>query len=149
MRDNQNRNYKKGFYPFIATQDLENAAKFFKFVADNTDVEWKLDAYSDGDKETFVIVTNGSFYSVEDGSYTAKMTGTQGEKVVDIHSHPGTETQGASDGDQETIKAPNNAVYFQKDGTLHEYDANDKNINTITIRTLEDLEKYINDALKK
>ena len=38
---------------------------------------------------------------------------------------------------------------FQKDGTLHEYDANDKNINTITIRTLEDLEKYINDALKK
>ena len=65
-------------------------------------MEWKLDAYSNSQGDNnFVIITDHKTQSVERGTWAAKQISknkdvTLGEKVVDIHSHPGIESKGAS-----------------------------------------------------
>ena len=135
-----------------ATNNLEDATKLFKFGADNTEVEWKLDAYSNQGDNSFVIITDHKAKSVEGGSWAAKQISkdkgvTLGEKVVDIHSHPGTESKGASTTDQTNINAPNNAVYLKKDATLYEYNQKSNNLNNRPIKTWKDLKEYVKSKL--
>ena len=40
-------------------QDLETAATVFKFAADHTTVEWKLDVYDDNGTRTAAVTTDG------------------------------------------------------------------------------------------
>lgn len=133
---------------YSATTNLSDAANFFKFAVDNGDVEWKLDAYKDGDNATFVVTSSHQDATVDNGDDPKKNTNTQGSKTVDIHSHPSAESKGASDQDRKIISAKHNAVYLKRNGTLHTYSSSNSSINTITIRTAEDLQKFIQDKLK-
>ena len=45
-----------------STQDLETAATVFKFAADHTTVEWKLDVYDDNGTRTAVVATDRDPY---------------------------------------------------------------------------------------
>lgn len=116
-------------------------------------MEWKLDAYSNSQGDNnFVIITDHKTQSVERGTWAAKQISknkdvTLGEKVVDIHSHPGIESKGASTADQTNINAPNNAVYLKKDATLHEYNQKSKNLNNRPIKTWKDLKEYVKSKL--
>ena len=138
-----------GSLTFGATDNLNDAAGFFKFAADNSTVEWELNTYENGDNATFVIVTSHQEDRVGGAPYAKSKTKTQGSKTVDIHSHPSNESQGASGDDQKGISGKNNAVYLRRNGTLHTYDSKNTSITTINIRTTEDLQKYIRDTLKK
>lgn len=143
---NQSKNHNS---PFGKTGILEDAARLFKFGADNTQVEWKLDVYFNEKESEYVVITDHNQASVENGTWAAKQTKVIGNRVVDIHSHPSLETQGASESDQRIIKASHNAVYFKKDGTLHEYNSTNKNLNSIQINNSQDLEKFIQSKILK
>lgn len=86
---------------------------------------------------------------MESGNNAKRRTAVNGRKKIDIHSHPGDESQGASASDMKYINSRNNAVYLKRDRTLHDYNSKKSNITTIHINTIEDLQKYIQDRLKK
>lgn len=132
-----------GFSPYGATSNAADAAKIFKLGADSTPVEWRLDAYDNGETRQFVVGTDQEIDRVGNGKKEADRLKVKGNRVIDIHSHPSDETQGASKEDQASIKAKKNAVYFKRDATLHEYDASDANLNERKINTYLDLEQYI------
>lgn len=133
---------------FVSTTNLRDAASLFKFAADNTDVEWKLDAYSTDSGNKYLLITDHHEGDVENGHFAAKATKTIGVKIVDIHSHPSQESEGASVEDRTALKGNHNAVYLKKDATLHEYDAQRSNINSISINSSDDLELYIKNKFK-
>lgn len=141
--------FEEGFSTIGTTKNSNDAVKLFKFGADNTGVEWKLEVYSNEGNSTFAIGTDHHSKSV--GSVVGiNIDKTQlGDKKVDIHSHPSAETQGASVADQKSVDAPYNAVYFKKDGTLHEYNRKSNNLNSIQINTPKDLEEYLKSILAK
>ena len=132
------------------TSNIHDAANLFKFAADNSIVEWKLDVYeNENDGPTAIIITDHKEGSVERGNNAKKRTAVNGHKKIDIHSHPGDESQGASASDMKYINSRNNAVYLKRNRTLHDYNSKKSNITTIQINTCEDLQKYIQDRLKK
>ena len=132
------------------TSNIHDAANLFKFAADNSVVEWKLDVYeNENDGSTAIIITDHKEGSVESGNNAKRRTAVNGRKKIDIHSHPGDESQGASASDMKYINSRNNAVYLKRDRTLHDYNSKKSNITTIHINTIEDLQKYIQDRLKK
>ena len=142
-------NFEKGYSTIGKTNNLEDAAKLFKFGADNTGVEWKIEAYSNEGNTTFAIGTDHKSKSVGSVAGSSSEKAQLGDKKVDIHSHPSQETQGASIADQKSIDAPHNAVYFKKDGTLHEYNKKNNNLNSMPIKTSKDLEEYIKSRLSQ
>ena len=132
------------------TSNIHDAANLFKFAADNSVVEWKLDVYeNENDGPTAIIITDHKEGSVESGNNAKRRTAVNGRKKIDIHSHPGDESQGASASDMKYINSRNNAVYLKRNRTLHDYNSKKSNITTIHINTVEDLQKYIQDRLKK
>ena len=142
-------NYEEGFSTIGTTKNLNDAVKLFKFGADNTDVEWKIEAYSNEGDNTFAIGTDHNSKSVGNVTGSNSEKAQLGDKKVDIHSHPSDETQSASVADQKSIDAPHNAVYFKKDGTLHEYNKRSNNLNSIRINTPKDLKEYLKSRLAK
>ena len=146
----ENQKPLDGYSTYGQTDNIHDAANLFKFAADNSIVEWKLDVYEDGDNNpTAVIITDHKEGSVENGKYAKGKMQITGRKTVDIHSHPSDESQGASSGDMKSIDSKNNAVYLKRNQTLHDYNSKQSNITTIHINTVEDLQKYIQDRLKK
>lgn len=66
----------------------------FKFAADNSVVEWKLDVYeNENDGPTAIIITDHKEGSVESGNNAKRRTAVNGRKKIDIHSHPGDESR--------------------------------------------------------
>ena len=132
------------------TGNIHDAANLFKFAADNSIVEWKLDVYeNENDGPTAIIITDHEEGSVESGNNAKRRMTVNGSKKIDIHSHPGDESQGASASDMKYINSRNNAVYLKRNRTLHDYNSKQSNITTIHINKVEDLQKYIQDRLKK
>lgn len=129
-----------------STQDLETAAAVFKFAADNTSVEWKLDVYDDNSIKTAVVVTDKSEYSVN-GTYAQKQLQIEGERIIDIHSHLSGGTKGGAGNDFNLAKPKRkNAVYIRdsgKEGLLYEYNNKKSQIKSIPIFSKEDLLQYI------
>ena len=70
----------------VSTTELEDAATVFKFAADHTRVEWKLDIYDNNGSKSAIIGTDRSENSVF--SDMQKKLNISGEKVFDLHSHP-------------------------------------------------------------
>ena len=139
-----------GYSTYGQTSNIHDAANLFKFAADNSVVEWKLDVYeNENDGPTAIIITDHKEGSVESGNNAKRRTAVNGRKKIDIHSHPGDESQGASASDMKYINSRNNAVYLKRNRTLHDYNSKKSNITTIHINTVEDLQKYIQDRLKK
>ena len=50
---------------------------------------------------------------MESGNNAKRRTAVNGRKKIDIHSHPGDESQGASASDMKYINSRNNAVYLK------------------------------------
>ena len=147
MRKSQS-NWKGNRSTYGVTKNLNDATKLFKFGADNSGVEWKLDVYQDGQETTAVIITDHNVSAVEGGNYAKGMTNTTGKKIIDIHSHPSSESQGASNQDMKSIKGMYNAVYMKRNATLHDYNARESSILETPIKASEDLLKYMQDKLK-
>ena len=145
----RNQSREGGISTYGKTNSIRDATNLFKFAADNSIVEWKLDVYKDGDDgPTAIIVTDHREGTVENGKYAKRKAGVNGRKIIDIHSHPSDESQGASDADISSINSENNAVYLKRNQTLHDYTPKSSNVTTIHINTAEDLQKYIQDKMR-
>jgi RHS repeat-associated protein len=84
------------------TSNSKDAEKIFKFSADNTDVEWNLQDYTDG---------SSAVSTAHDGSETlgGKMNKTNAEKTIarEIHNHPGTSKDDFRPSGYDTVRATN------------------------------------------
>ena len=98
----------------VSTTELEDAATVFKFAADHTRVEWKLDIYDNNGSKSAIIGTDRSENSAF--SDMQKKLNISGEKVFDLHSHP--YNQQASDNDMEVLKIGKGAIYHKDSKTL-------------------------------
>ncbi len=130
----------------VSTTELEDAATIFKFAADHTKVEWKLDVYNDNGSKSAIIGTDRRENSVF--SDMQKDLKVSGEKVFDLHSHPYNPQ--ASDNDIKLLKAGKGAVYHGNSETLFFYDKKDNHIQgeDHKLTTGEDLFKLLKDLLK-
>ena len=134
-----------------STQDLETAATAFKFAADHTTVEWKLDVYDDNGTRTAVVATDRDPYGVDNGVYAQNKLSVKGEKVIDIHSHLPGGTKGGAGNDFNLAKPQRkNAVYMKdnrvstdKKGMIYEYTKNASRVNSIRVYDATDLLQYI------
>ena len=134
-----------------STQDLETAATVFKFAADHTTVEWKLDVYDDNGTRTAVVATDRDPYGVDNGVYAQNKLSVKGEKVIDIHSHLPGGTKGGTGNDFNLAKPQRkNAVYMKdnrvstdKKGMIYEYIKNASRVNSIRVYDATDLLQYI------
>ena len=134
-----------------STQDLEAAATVFKFAADHTTVEWKLDVYDDNGTRTAVVATDRDPYGVDNGAYAQNKLSVKGEKVIDIHSHLPGGTKGGAGNDFNLAKPQRkNAVYMKdngvstdKRGMIYEYTKNASRVNSIRVYDETDLFQYI------
>ena len=134
-----------------STQDLETAATVFKFAADHTTVEWKLDVYDDNGTRTAVVATDRDPYGVDNGVYAQNKLSVKGEKVIDIHSHLPGGTKGGAGNDFNLAKPQRkNAVYMKdnrvstdKKGMIYEYIKNASRVNSIRVYDATDLLQYI------
>lgn len=137
-----------GYSTYGQTSNIHDAANLFKFAADNSIVEWKLDVYENemmGQQLLLLQIIKKALWKEE---IMQKKDGCEWSQKIDIHSHPGDESQGASASDMKYINSRNNAVYLKRNRTLHDYNSKKSNITTIHINTVEDLQKYIQDRLK-
>ena len=134
-----------------STQDLETAATVFKFAADHTTVEWKLDVYDDNGTRTAVVATDRDPYGVDNGVYAQNKLSVKGEKVIDIHSHLLGGTKGGAGNDFNLAKPQRkNAVYMKdnrvstdKKDMIYEYTKNASRVNSIRVYDATDLLQYI------
>ena len=134
-----------------STQDLETAATVFKFAADHTTVEWKLDVYDDNGTRTAVVATDRDPYGVDNGVYAQNKLSVKGEKVIDIHSHLPGGTKGGAGNDFNLAKPQRkNAVYMKdnrvstdKKDMIYEYTKNASRVNSIRVYDATDLLQYI------
>ena len=134
---------------FGKTTNIQDAAKLFLFAAENSDVEWKMDVYKDQEEVTAIVITDHNEMSVENGQWAKKVTKTNGDKYIDIHSHPNESgKQEASDADRKNINSKNNAIYLKHNKTLYEYDKQGTNTLGERIKNSQDLEEYIRKRLK-
>lgn len=142
-------NTGKGFYN--STTNLDDAAAVFKFAADYTGVEWKLDVYDDNGVKTAVVITDQKTHSVDNGAEAKEKLYINGEKVIDIHSHQPGGTKGGA-GNDFNLTEPNrkNAVYMKdngiqtdRKGMLYEYTQKQSRVKSVPILNDDDLLRYI------
>ena len=138
---------------FGETSSLYDAANVVKFVMDNTEVEWSLDAGSRDGEKSYVVGTNHK----EDAVRVLKAVNGNPfegfETKVRIHSHPNEVggTKGGSLGDIENAKGKDNVsfgVYFKGNQTLYEYNSRKSNVNEFKIDSLREFMKLINKMNK-
>lgn len=136
-----------GLETYNSTSSLEDAAAVFKFGADNTSVEWKLDIYNDKGDKTALIGTSGR----EDSVFSDRQSelNVKGDKVIDMHSHP-YNTQ-ASDQDMKNLKIKTGAVYHRDSKVLFFYNSENARIgnNEYKIDTSKTLLDKLNDKFMK
>lgn len=60
----QKSNKNAGIEYYNSTANLNDAVAVFKFGADNTDAEWKLDVYDNQGSKTTIVGTSGRESSV-------------------------------------------------------------------------------------
>lgn len=137
----------QGTESYHSTVNLDDAVAVFKFGADNTKPEWKLDIYDDGGSKTAVVGTSGREGSVF--SDVQDKLGVKGDKVVDLHSHPYNNV--ASDNDMKILKINTGAVYNRDEKELFFYNSKKSRIEneTSTISTSSELLKRLNDKFMK
>ena len=149
-KQKQNQNESSGYYN--SSTNLKDAAAVFKFMADYTEVEWKLDVYKDNNGvKTAIIITDQKTNSVDNGMEAQQELSVKGRKIIDIHSHLPNGTQGGSYIDFKLAK-PNrkNAVYMKnnridtdRNGMLYEYTRTERCVRSIPIHKEDDLLNYI------
>ena len=136
-----------GLETYNSTSSLEDAVAVFKFGADNTSVEWKLDVYNDKGDKTAIIGTSGKEGSV----FSDKQSelNVKGDKVVDMHSHPYNDK--ASDQDMNNLKVGIGAVYHRDSKVLFFYDSRNSRIESeeYKIDTSKTLLDKLNDKFMK
>ncbi|WP_294605153.1 JAB-like toxin 1 domain-containing protein [uncultured Bacteroides sp.] len=137
---------EEGYGTYGSTQNVEDAAQVFKFAADNSKAEWKLDVYNNNGTLTAVVATNQKEDNVQNGDYAQKRLSVSGVKIVNIHSHPNPNgTKGGSEQDMMNAK-PNptkNAVYFKANQTLYEYDRMQSKIRATPVQSGIDILKQV------
>ena len=141
------KNPSKEFYN--ATTNIKGAASVFLFVANNTSVEWKLDAYKKGDVITAIVGTQHRENEVF--ADKQKELKVEGEKILDSHSHPYNNV--AADHDMENLKIKVGTIYHKDSKTLFFYGNDSQRINNSIyqdrrIGTENDLYKFLQDYLK-
>ena len=136
-----------GLETYNSTSSLEDAAAVFKFGADNTSVEWKLDIYNDKGDKTAIIGTSGR----EDSVFADKQSelNVKGDKVIDMHSHPYNAQ--ASDQDMKNLKIKTGTVYHRDSKVLFFYNSENSRIgnNEYKIDTSKTLLDKLNDKFMK
>ena len=137
---------EEGYGTYGSTQNVEDAAQVFKFAADNSKAEWKLDVYNNNGTLTAVVATSQKEDNVQNGDHAQKRLSVSGAKIVNIHSHPNPNgTKGGSEQDMRNAK-PNptkNAVYFKANQTLYEYDKNQSKIRETLVQSGIDILKQV------
>ncbi len=143
----QKSNKNAGIEYYNSTANLDDAVAVFKFGADNTKPEWKLDIYDDGGSKTAVVGTSGREGSVF--SDVQDKLGVKGDKVVDLHSHPYNKV--ASDNDMKILKINTGAIYNRDEKELFFYNSKKSRIEneTFKISTSSELLKRLNDKFMK
>ena len=136
-----------GLETYNSTSSLEDAAAVFKFGADNTSVEWKLDVYNDKGDKTAIIGTSGKEGSV----FSDKQSelNVKGDKVVDMHSHPYNDK--ASGQDMNNLNVGIGAIYHRDSKVLFFYDSRNSRIESeeYKIDTSKTLLDKLNDKFMK
>ena len=136
-----------GLETYNSTSNLEDAATVFKFGADNTSVEWKLDIYNDKGDKTAIIGTSGR----EDSVFSDKQSelNVKGDKVIDMHSHP--YNAHASGQDMKNLKIKTGTVYHRDSKVLFFYNSENSRIgnNEYKIDTSKTLLDKLNDKFMK
>ena len=138
--------YRRRFYQ--ETYNLRDAAVVFKFAADNSKKEWKLDVYKDSNGNMKAVVATNMHpteVSLTDNYNDEHANVSSMDKIVDIHSHPDDEgTRGGSKSDLKTAKPKSrNAVYHKKSQTLYEYDRENSAMKSIEIKNADELLNYL------
>ena len=137
---------EEGYGTYGSTQNVKDAAQVFKFAADNSKAEWKLDVYNNNGTLTAVVATSQKEDNVQNGDHAQKRLSVSGAKIVNIHSHPNPNgTKGGSEQDMRNAK-PNptkNAVYFKANQTLYEYDKNQSKIRETLVQSGIDILKQV------
>ena len=143
----QKSNKNAGIEYYNSTANLNDAVAVFKFGADNTDAEWKLDVYDDQGSKTAIVGTSGRESSVF--SDVQDKLGVEGDKIVDLHSHPYNKV--ASDNDMKNLKINTGAIYYRDDKNLLFYNSKKSRIEneTFKINTSSELLKRLNDKFMK
>ncbi|TRX39526.1 type IV secretion protein Rhs [Bacteroides sp. HF-5092] len=143
----QKSNKNAGIEYYNSTANLNDAVAVFKFGADNTDAEWKLDVYDNQGSKTTIVGTSGRESSVF--SDVQDKLGVEGDKIVDLHSHP--YNKAASDNDMKNLKINTGAIYYRDDKELLFYNSKKSRIEneTFKISTSSELLKRLNDKFMK
>lgn len=143
----QKSNKNAGMEYYNSTENLNDAVAVFKFGADNTDAEWKLDVYDNQGSKTAIVGTSGREGSVF--SDVQDKLGVKGDKVVDLHSHPYNNV--ASDNDMRILKINTGAIYYRDEKELLFYNSEKSRIEneTFKISTSSELLKRLNDKFLK
>ena len=143
----QKSNKNAGIEYYNSTANLNDAVAVFKFGADNTDAEWKLDVYDNQGSKTTIVGTSGRESSVF--SDVQDKLGVEGDKIVDLHSHPYNKV--ASDNDMKNLKINTGAIYYKDDKELLFYNSKKSRIEneTFKISTSSELLKRLNDKFMK
>lgn len=143
----QKANQNAGMEFYNSTMNLDDAAAVFKFGADNTKAEWKLDIYDDQGSKTAIIGTSGREGSVF--SDVQDKLKVKGDKIVDLHSHPYNDK--ASDKDMRILKINTGAIYYRDGKELLFYNSKNPRIEnkSYQISTSEELLKRLNDKFMK
>lgn len=143
----QKSNKNAGIEYYNSTANLNDAVAVFKFGADNTDAEWKLDVYDNQGSKTTIVGTSGRESSVF--SDVQDKLGVEGDKIVDLHSHPYNKV--ASDNDMKNLKINTGAIYYRDDKELLFYNSKKSRIEneTFKISTSNELLKRLNDKFMK
>ena len=137
----------QGIEYYGSTMNLDDATAIFKFGADNTKVEWKLDIYDNQGEKTAIVGTSGKALSVfADVQDKLKV---KGNKIVDLHSHP--EHAEASDNDMKLLRVNTGAIYYRDDQKLLFYTSNKSKLKNeeYTVNTSKELLKRLNDKFMK
>ena len=136
----------EGYKTAGSTQNLQDAAEVFKFAADNSKAEWRLDAYDDNGVKTAVVATKQDSDHVQNADAARAGLDVKGKQIVNIHSHPNPlGTKGGSSDDMRNAK-PNptrNAVYFKANQTLYEYNSTQSQIKGMPANTVNDILKQM------
>ena len=143
----QKSNKNAGIEYYNSTANLDDAVAVFKFGADNTGVEWKLDVYDDQGSKTAIVGTSGRESSVF--SDVQNRLGVKGDKVVDLHSHPYNKE--ASDTDMRNLRINTGAIYYKAEQELLFYDKKRSRIEdeVFIISTSKEMLERLNDKFMK
>lgn len=147
MYNMQNNLYNPSKEYYNSTVNLEDAAAVFKFGADNTSVEWKMDVYNDKGSKTAIVGTlhkEGSVFSDKKSELNVK-----GNKIVDLHSHPYNDK--ASGQDMRILKIKTGTIYHKDSQTLFNYNKRNSHINTGDTKATNssDLSKFLKNNFMK